>query len=208
MMSAPYQRHMLATFAAALERSARRLVANHSKDLGFGRLSRLEQLPSRAQPERLEAASSSFGNRRATALGDLRSGAVETGRGTQMNTARAFAQLSSVIAKASGRPATFVAAFVIVVAWGASGPVFHVSDTWQLVMNTVSSIITFLMVFLIQNTQARDSEAMHAKLDTIIAALRDADSRYIGVERLPDQEIEAMRARIGPQPPATIDDAR
>jgi low affinity Fe/Cu permease len=76
----------------------------------------------------------------------------------------------------------------------------HLSDTWQLVMNTISSVITFLMVFLIQNTQARDSEAMHAKLDAIIAALDDADDRYLQIERLPDTDIEDIRERFGPKP--------
>jgi low affinity Fe/Cu permease len=113
---------------------------------------------------------------------------------------RLFADASSRIAKAAGRPATFVAAILIVLAWGASGPLLHFSDTWQLIMNTVSSIITFLMVFLIQNTQARDSEAMHAKLDTIIAALDGADNRYLRIERLPDSDIEEIRARFGPHP--------
>jgi low affinity Fe/Cu permease len=69
-------------------------------------------------------------------------------------------------------------------------------------MNTISSIITFLMVFLIQNTQARDSEAMQAKLDTIIAALDGADKRYLRIERLPDTDIEDIRARFGPRPGA------
>lgn len=118
-----------------------------------------------------------------------------------MNTARAFAQLSSVVAKASGRPATFAAAFLIILAWGVSGPLLGFSDTWQLVMNSISSVVTFLMVFLIQNTQARDSEAMNAKLDTLVAALGHTDHRYIGVEELPDQEIEQMRQRLGPHPP-------
>jgi low affinity Fe/Cu permease len=113
---------------------------------------------------------------------------------------RVFANISSWIAKASGRPATFVGAILIVLAWGATGPLLHFSDTWQLIMNTVSSIITFLMVFLIQNTQARDSEAMQAKLDTIIAALDGADNRYVQIERLPDSDIEEIRARFGPHP--------
>ncbi len=113
---------------------------------------------------------------------------------------RVFANASSWIAKASGRPATFVCATVIVIAWGVSGPLLHFSDTWQLIMNTISSIITFLMVFLIQNSQARDSEAMQAKLDTIIAALDGADNRYVQIERLPDSDIEDIRARFGPHP--------
>jgi low affinity Fe/Cu permease len=113
---------------------------------------------------------------------------------------RIFADVSSWIAKAAGRPATFIVVMLIIGSWGVSGPLFHFSDTWQLVMNTISSIITFLMVFLIQNTQARDSEAMQAKLDAIIAALDGADNRYVQVERLPDKDIEDMRARFGPHP--------
>ncbi|HXU99242.1 MAG TPA: low affinity iron permease family protein [Caulobacteraceae bacterium] len=115
---------------------------------------------------------------------------------------RLFANVSSHIAKTAGRPAAFIAAVVILLAWGASGPLFRLSDTWQLIMNTISSIITFLMVFLIQNTQARDSEAMQAKLDTIIAALDGADKRYLRIERLPDTDIEDIRARFGPRPGA------
>lgn len=113
---------------------------------------------------------------------------------------RLFADVSSWIAKAAGRPVTFVIAVLIVLSWGASGSLFHLSDTWQLIMNTISSIITFLMVFLIQNTQARDSEAMQAKLDSIIAALDGADNRYLQIERLPDRDIEQIRERFGPRP--------
>jgi low affinity Fe/Cu permease len=119
---------------------------------------------------------------------------------------RLFADVSSRIAKATGRPATFISAALIILAWGASGPLFHLSDTWQLIMNTISSIITFLMVFLIQNTQARDSEAMQAKLDTIIAALDRADNRYLQIERLPDKDIEEIRARYGPKPAPGVGD--
>lgn len=117
-----------------------------------------------------------------------------------MSRAQVFADISSYIAKASGRPMTFVAAIVIVVVWLATGPPLRYSDTWQLIMNTVSSVITFLMVFLIQNTQARDSEAIHAKLDTLIAAVDAADNRYIRIERFADQTIEDIRAQLGPKP--------
>ena len=82
-----------------------------------------------------------------------------------------------------------------------SGPVFHFSDTWQLVMNTVSSIITFVMVFPTQNTQARDSEAMQAKLDELVRAMSEADNRYIALEDLTDEEIEKFRAKHGPKAP-------
>jgi len=118
-----------------------------------------------------------------------------------MSVAQVFANMSSTIAKVAGRPLALIAVLVIVVAWAATGPMLRFSDTWQLVMNTVSSIITFVMVFLIQNTQARDSEAIHAKLDTVVAALEAADNRLIGIERLPDQEIEHIRATRGPHPP-------
>jgi low affinity Fe/Cu permease len=118
-----------------------------------------------------------------------------------MKRAQLFADTSTAVAKVAGRPFAFITVIGIVLVWAAAGPLLRFSDTWQLIMNTVSSIITFIMVFLIQNTQARDSEAMHAKLDTLVAALNQADDRYIRVERLPDKDIEEMRDRIGPQPP-------
>jgi low affinity Fe/Cu permease len=114
--------------------------------------------------------------------------------------AQVFADTSTAIAKVSGRPFAFMAAGAIVLLWAVAGPLLRFSDTWQLIMNTVSSVITFAMVFLIQNTQARDSEAMHAKLDTLIAAIEAADKRYIGIERLPDESIEEVRAKFGPRP--------
>src|SRR4051794_29687066 len=110
-----------------------------------------------------------------------------------------FADIATAVAKVSGRPFTFMAAGAIVLLWAVVGPLMRFSDTWQLIMNTVSSVITFVMVFLIQNTQARDSEAMHAKLDTLVAAIEAADNRYIGIERLPDERIEKVRAKFGPR---------
>lgn len=98
-------------------------------------------------------------------------------------------------------PVAFVAATAFVICWGVSGPVFHFSDTWQRVMNTVSSIITFVMVFPTQNTQARDSEAMQAKLDELVRAMSEADNRYIALEDLTDEEIEKFRAKHGPKAP-------
>lgn len=117
-------------------------------------------------------------------------------------TARLFADLAAWVAKITGRPLAFSLAFVFVLLWASAGPVFHLSDTWQLVMNTMSSVVTFLMVFLIQNAQARESEAIQAKLDAIIAATSRADGRTIGIERLPDEEIESFRQDHGPRPPA------
>jgi low affinity Fe/Cu permease len=117
-----------------------------------------------------------------------------------MRPERFFANVSSHVAKGAGRPLTFILVCLAVVAWAVTGPSMHFSDTWQLIMNTISSIITFLMVFIIQNTQDRDSEALHAKLDTLIAAIDKADKRYLRIERLPDTDIERIRERFGPKP--------
>ncbi|MEJ0095690.1 MAG: low affinity iron permease family protein [Methylocella sp.] len=104
-----------------------------------------------------------------------------------------FADLSSKVAKASGRPLTIVVSAIFVIVWACAGPFFRFSDTWQLIMNTVSSTVTFLMVFLIENTQARNGQAVQAKLDEIIKALDKADNRYMQIERLPDEAIERFR---------------
>jgi len=105
---------------------------------------------------------------------------------------RLFAKISSAIAHHTGRPATFILAAVIVIAWAATGPVFHYSDTWQLVINTGTTIITFLMVFVIQNTQNRDGAAIQAKLDELIRS-SGAQNRFIGIEHLTADEIEEYR---------------
>jgi low affinity Fe/Cu permease len=107
---------------------------------------------------------------------------------------RSFAKLASVIAKASGRPLVFLLACFSVIVWAAAGPFFHLSDTWQLVINTTSSIVTFLMVFVIQNTQVRDNAALNAKLDNILKVMEGTDKRLIGVESLTDREIEELRS--------------
>jgi low affinity Fe/Cu permease len=107
---------------------------------------------------------------------------------------RSFAKLASVIAKASGRPLVFLLACFSVIVWAAAGPFFHLSDTWQLVINTTSSIVTFLMVFVIQNTQVRDNAALNAKLDNILKVMEGTDKRLIGVENLTDREIEDLRS--------------
>ena len=86
----------------------------------------------------------------------------------------------------------FTAAIFCVVVWALSGPHFRYSDTWQLVVNTATTIITFLMVFLIQNTQNRDAKAIHLKLDEIIRALRPADNQMINIEKLSDEELEVL----------------
>ena len=97
---------------------------------------------------------------------------------------------------AAGQPLTFATALGVVVVWAITGPLFHYSDTWQLVINTGTTIVTFLMVFLIQNTQNRDGAALQAKLDELIRAHQDARDAYMGIEKLTDQQIELVRTAL------------
>ncbi len=106
-----------------------------------------------------------------------------------------FLRFANGAARAAGKPLTFVLAVAIVVAWAACGPVFGFSDTWQLVINTGTTIITFLMVFLIQNTQNRDSEAMHVKMDELIRALEGAHNALLDLEELEDSDLDRIRER-------------
>lgn len=106
-----------------------------------------------------------------------------------------FMRFANAAARATGKPLTFVLAVAVVVAWAVSGPLFHFSDTWQLVINTGTTIITFLMVFLIQNTQNRDSEAMHVKMDELIRAIEGAHNALLDLEELEDAQLDAMRER-------------
>src|SRR5438105_1620765 len=89
----------------------------------------------------------------------------------------------------------FLVALVLTLLWLVSGPLFHYSDTWQLVMNTISSIVTFLMVFLLQRSQNKDSLAMQIKLDEILGSIRGASNRLINVEDLPEEQIRALHER-------------
>ncbi|ATE64757.1 low affinity iron permease family protein [Rhizorhabdus dicambivorans] len=107
-----------------------------------------------------------------------------------------FTRIAARIASAVGQPLAFVVAFVAIILWGASGPIFGFSDTWQLIVNTTTTIITFLMVFLIQNAQNRDAAAMQAKLDEIIRAIDGARNDYIGIEHLTERQLETIRADI------------
>jgi low affinity Fe/Cu permease len=104
-----------------------------------------------------------------------------------------FTKVASATSHAAGRPTTFVLCCLVILIWGVSGPVFHYSDTWQLIINTGTTIVTFLMVFLIQNTQNRDGAAVQAKLNELIRATRDARNAYMGIENLPEEEVESMR---------------
>src|SRR5665213_2086660 len=106
-----------------------------------------------------------------------------------------FTRFANSASRATGRPGTFVLAALIVIVWAGSGPVFHYSDTWQLVINTGTTIITFLMVFLIQNTQNRDSQAIHVKLDEIIRALEGAHNALLDLDEVDDETLDKMRAR-------------
>jgi low affinity Fe/Cu permease len=106
-----------------------------------------------------------------------------------------FMRFANAAARASGRPTTFILAVLVVVTWAVSGPMFGFSDTWQLVINTGTTIITFLMVFLIQNTQNRDAEAMHVKLDELIRAMEGAHNALLDLEELDDKMLDQTRDR-------------
>ena len=109
---------------------------------------------------------------------------------------RIFTAMATRIATASGQPLTFVFAIAVMLVWGLTGPVFGFSDTWQLIVNTGTTIVTFLMVFLIQNSQNRDGAAMQAKLDEMLRALDKAREQFIGIEHLTDRQIEDIRAAL------------
>jgi low affinity Fe/Cu permease len=108
---------------------------------------------------------------------------------------RTFAQFANWFAVASGHPIVFASAVATVIGWLATGPFFSFSDTWQLVMNTWTSVATFLMVFLIQNSQNRDSSAIQAKLDELIRTSA-ARNTLLGIEKLTPEEIETIRQSV------------
>ncbi|MET1028658.1 MAG: low affinity iron permease family protein [Dongiaceae bacterium] len=109
-----------------------------------------------------------------------------------MSISRLFTRFANAVARLTGKPATFALCCVTVVVWGASGPLFGFSDTWQLVINTGTTIVTFLMVFLIQNTQNRDGAALQAKLDELIRALEGARNHFVGIEHLTAEELDEI----------------
>jgi len=106
-----------------------------------------------------------------------------------------FTRFANGASRATGRPGTFVLALIVVLTWAITGPIFKFSDTWQLVINTGTTIITFLMVFLIQNTQNRDAEAMHVKMDELIRAAKGAHNALLDLEELDDKTLDTIRAR-------------
>ena len=112
------------------------------------------------------------------------------------NRASLFTRLAQTVATWTGKPVTFFAAVVLIVIWGASGPVFGFNDTWQLVINTSTTIITFLMVFIIQNSQNRDTAAMQIKLDELILKLEGAREELLDLEELDEEKIERFRSEF------------
>jgi len=109
-------------------------------------------------------------------------------------TSHAFAEFANVASRAAGRAVTFALAAAVIVIWAVTGPLFGFSDTWQLVINTGTTIVTFLMVFLIQNSQNRDSAAIQVKLDEIIRN-SNVQNAFVGIEHLTDEEIEELREK-------------
>ncbi len=107
-----------------------------------------------------------------------------------------FRKFSHATADMVGRSQTFMCAVAIIVIWGATGPLFHFSDTWQLVINTGTTIVTFLMVFLIQNTQNRDAQAIHLKLDELIRANVHARNGLVALESRSDEELKNLQSEF------------
>jgi low affinity Fe/Cu permease len=111
-----------------------------------------------------------------------------------MRTTSRFGRLARLTAHAMGQPVAFGTALAIIILWAISGPIFGFSDTWQLIINTGTTIITFLMVFIIQNTQNRDAEAMHIKLDELIRAMDQAQNALLNLEELEEEDLDRIRA--------------
>ena len=106
---------------------------------------------------------------------------------------RIFTNIATKCAQAMGQPAAFIISTLLIVVWAISGPMLHYSDTWQLIVNTATTVLTFLAVFLIQNSQNRDGAAMQAKLDEILRAVEDAREEFVGIEHLTDAQIGKIR---------------
>ena len=116
-----------------------------------------------------------------------------------------FSLFSQTMAWVTGRPGTFLLAVAVVVAWAATGPLFGFSDTWQLVINTSTTIVTFLMVFLIQNTQYRDTMAIQLKLAELILAMKGVPDKFATIEDLSDDELEELHEQCRKQAETALD---
>lgn len=107
-----------------------------------------------------------------------------------------FHHISMIVSSKLGSPLAFLLAILLIVVWVCTGPLFHFSDTWQLVINTTTTIVTFLMVFAIQNTQNRDARAMQLKLNELIKGSRGARTEFVDIEDLTDSELDVMQAQF------------
>ena len=104
--------------------------------------------------------------------------------------------MANWVARMTGKPITFVLCCALILGWGLSGPIYHFSDTWQLVINTGTTIVTFLMVFLIQNTQNREGAALQAKLDELIRVTREARNDLVAAEELPEDKLSQIKQEV------------
>lgn len=109
---------------------------------------------------------------------------------------RVFTVFATCTARLAGQPATFVVCFLLILVWAVTGPAFDYSDTWQLIVNTATTVLTFLVVFLIQNSQNRDAAAIQAKLDELLRSIDKARGAFIGIEHLTDRQIESIREAL------------
>jgi low affinity Fe/Cu permease len=119
---------------------------------------------------------------------------------------RFFTRIATMTSAAVGQPWAFILALFSILAWGVSGPLFAFSNTWQLVVNTSTTIITFLMVFVIQNSQNRDGAAMQAKLDELIRVTNDARNDFIGIEHMTDAQLSLIRKALEKEVAADSED--
>jgi low affinity Fe/Cu permease len=127
-----------------------------------------------------------------------------------MTIGESFTRFAKATARASGHPVTFGLALLVIIVWAVTGPLFRFSDTWQLVINTGTTIITFLMVFLIQNTQNRDSVAMQIKLDELLRAVKGAHTAMANLEDLTEEELDRFKAhyvKLAEEAKARLEDA-